>query len=127
MAIQRATISATGATGGAGVATVTGTSTRVINGHIIAVYVEYLDSPPAGTTDVTIQEATNSPAVLVLTIANAATSGWFYPRAAAVNTANTAITDSGALIGVSDYIEATIAQANDADGVNVTVVYDDGR
>ena len=126
MAIQRVTISATGAAGGAGTATATATSTRVVNGHIVAVYVEYLDTPPA-TTDVTIEEATAVPAVPILTISNAAANGWFYPRAAAVNTANSAITNSFALIGVSDYIKATIAQANNADGVNVTVVYDDGR
>lgn len=126
MAIQKITISATGATGGAGTATATATSTRVVNGHIVAVYVEYLDSPPA-TTDVTIEEGTAVPAVPILTITNAATSGWFYPRAAAVNTGNTAITNSFALIAVSDYIKVTIAQANNADGINVTIVYDDGR
>lgn len=127
MAIQRETITVTGAAGGAGAATANASTARIVQGHIVAVYVAYTDSPPAGTTDVTIVEKTNSPAVSILTISNAATDGWFYPRAAAVNQSNTAITNSSERIAVNDYIKATIAQANDADGCVVTVVYDDGR
>lgn len=125
MAIRRATISVTGATGGAGVATATANTSTPIRGFIVAVYLAYLDAPPGATTDVTIAEATLSPAVPILTVTNAATDGWFYPRAVAVSTANAAITNSGERIAVSDYLVATIAQANNADGVTVTIVYEE--
>lgn len=123
MSTKRITISATTAAGGAGVATATATSDEVVNGIIEAIYIEYLDSPPAGTTDVAIIEATNSPAVDILTVSNAATSDWFFPMGQAVNQAGTAITNQGKRIAVNDKIKVTIAQANDGDGVNVTVVY----
>lgn len=126
MTIRRETITVTGATGGAGVATANASTAGIVQGHVVAVYVAYTDTPPA-TTDVTIEEKTNSPAVSVLVISNAATDGWFYPRAAAVNQAAAAITNSAERIAVNDYIKATIAQANNADGCVVTIVYDDGR
>lgn len=124
MAIRRATISAVSATGGAGTATATGYSDRPITGYIIAVHVSYQDSPPA-TTDVTIAEAVASPAVSVLTLSNANTSGWFFPRAAGVNQSGTAITNSNEKIAVSDMLSVVIAQANDGDGAVVTVIYDE--
>ncbi len=125
MAIRRTTITATGATGGAGTATANATSSVVIEGHIRGVHLAYLDSPPAGTTDVTIAEKNNSPAMPILTVSNAATDGWFYPMAQAKNQAGTDITGMGELIAVADYVIVTIAQANNADGVTATIVWDD--
>jgi hypothetical protein len=127
MAIHREVITASGAAGGAGAATATAVSSRPIDGRIMAVHVAYLESPPGATTDVTIQEANNSPAMPILTIANAATDAWFYPMAQADNQAGADITGMGAPIAVNDYVRATIAQANDGDGVTVTIVWDDGR
>ncbi len=123
MAIRRTTISVTGATGGAGVATATANSDKLVTGYIVAVHLAYLDTPPA-TTDVTIT-TTESPTPTILTVSNAATDGWFYPRASAVTTANGAITDSAEKIAVSGYLTGTIAQANNADGVTITVVYEE--
>jgi hypothetical protein len=125
MTIRRTTITVTGAAGGAGVATANTTSSVIIAGEIMAVYLQYTDSPPAGTTDVTIAEATTSPAMSILTVTNAATDGWFFPMAQAVNQSNTAITGMGQEIAVNDYIKVTIAQANNSDGVVATIVWDD--
>jgi len=115
----------TGAAGGAGAATANASSARPVIGVIHAVYLAYTSSPP-GTTDVTIAEANNSPAITVLTVTNAATDGWFHPMAQAQNQTAADITNQGNPIAVSDYIQVTIAQANDDDGVTATIVYDTG-
>lgn len=125
MAIRRTTISATGAAGGAGAATATAVSGEIISGLIRAVYLAYLDTPPA-TTDVTIEGVT-APKIPVLTVSNAATNGWFYPMAQADNQAGADITNQGTPIPMDDYVQVTIAQANDADGVTATIIWDDGR
>lgn len=122
--IRRETITVTGAAGGAGLATANTTSTVTINGIIRAIYLEYTDSPPAGTTDVTIAGAT-SPALEILTVSNAATDGWFYPMWQAVNNSNATITNQGSSVAVDDQIKVTIAQANNSDGVIATIVYED--
>ena len=107
MSVYREPVVVTGATGGAGVATATANSGNVVNGVILAVYLTYVGTPPA-TTDITITEANNSPAMPVLTATNKNTDGWAF-----VNPGR----------AVNDYIKVTIAQANDADGVTATIVY----
>ena len=126
MAVRWTQVSATGATGGAGTATANATTSMPINGYIRAVYLAYLDSPPGATTDVTI-EGIQAPKVSVLTVTNAATDGWFYPMAQAKNQSGTDISGMGAPIAISDYVKVTIAQANDGDGVTMTLYWDDGR
>ena len=126
MAIRRTTITVTGAAGGAGAATANATSSVIVTGVIRAVYLAYTDSPPAGTTDVTIAEV-RTPAMSILSIANAATDGWFFPMAQADFVSGADITNQGAEIAVDDYVKVTIAQANDADGVVATLVWDDRR
>lgn len=126
MAIRRTTIAVTAATGGAGAATATAYSDQAVDGEIIAVYLAYLGSPPAGTTDVTITDD-GSPAQAILTITNGATDGWHYPMYQAENSSGAAITNQGRPIRVSGHLKGVIAQANDADGVTITVVWDDGR
>lgn len=125
MAIRRTTITVSGTTGGAGVATANTDSSEIVEGEIIAVHLAYQGSPPAGTTDIVLEETTYSPAVRVLAITNAATDGWFFPRASAVTNAGVAITDSAVRIVVADYLNLLIAGANDNDGVIGTVVWDD--
>lgn len=124
--IHRIQSTASPAAGGAGVATVSVTVPR-IRGEVIAVYLSYLDSPPAGTTDITLVEKNNSPAMSILSVTNAATSGWFFPRAVPVSQANAAITDGHVRVPVDDELTLTIAQANDGDGITATIVYDDLR
>jgi hypothetical protein len=122
--IRRETITVTGAAGGTGVATANTTSTYILNGLIRAVHLTYTDSPPAGTTDVTIATVA-TPAVPILSVANAATDAWFYPMNQADNTAGTDITNQGSPVAVDDYVKVTIAQANNDDGVVAVILYED--
>ena len=115
------------ASGGAGVATANATTSTPIHGRIVAVYVKYNDSPPAGTTDVTVKTQGTSPAapsLTFLTIANAATDGYFYPRTIMHDLAAAAVTFDGTneiydMVAIADRVTVTIAQANDADNVDV--------
>jgi hypothetical protein len=114
------------AVGGNGVATANADG-GVVSGRIVAVGVEYLDSPPAGTTDVVVatKGGGSGPAQTILSIANAATSGWFYPRVGTVSTSGAAMlyAAGGAAVGeplaVADIVNVKIDQANAGDGVNV--------
>lgn len=122
--IERITIEVTGATGGVGVATANAISDTPIEGTIRAIYLAYVGSPPAGTTDVVIAEAYNSPAIVAITVTNGATDGWRFLLAQAVSNADASITNQGAPVVVNDYIRATISQANNDDGLTVTIVYE---
>lgn len=113
------------AVGGAGVSTVSTTSAARVRGKVLAVYLEYLDTPPA-TTDVTVVTAGSAhPAVTILSVTDAATSGWFYPRVGAQSISGAALlfaaggTAVPAEIPIDDKVTVTIAQANVGDGVNV--------
>lgn len=112
------------AAGSSGSATATATSDEVINGLILAVHLKYTDSPPL-TTDVTIAEAINSPAMPILTVTDAATDAWFQPMAAVEDTAGAAVTNAVQQIPVCDKIKVTVAGANAGDGVIVTLRYVD--
>lgn len=114
--IRRETVVVSGAAGGAGSATASANTSNVISGKVCAVYLQYTDSPPAGTTDVSIEEAGQSPALPVLTVTNAATDGWFYPDVTTVNS-------DVAPVFVNDHLTVTIAGANDGDGVTATIVW----
>lgn len=123
MAIRRTTITVTGASGGAGTATANAISKEPISGLILAVHLKYTDSPPVGTTDVTVAEANNDPAMPILTITNGATDGWYQPMAGAEDPTGAAYTSAVQQIAVSDYVKVTIAHANDNDGVIATIVW----
>ena len=123
--IRREQITVTGAEGGSGSATATAFSSRSIVGMILSVHVEYTDSPPA-TTDVTIQEANNDPAMSILTLSNANSDGWFHPVVESHDTDGGELSGRSTPIAVTDTVQVTIAQANDGDGVIVTIIYDDG-
>lgn len=115
-------ISSGAAAGSAGVATANADSDIRIIGRLVGIYVEYLDSPPAGTTDVTIKTIGTSPApptynLLVLT--NAATDGWFYPQVQIDDTTGSPIAAEYTPQLVHDYINVAIAGANAADSVNI--------
>ena len=114
--IRRETVIVTGATGGSGAATASAVTTKVVSGRIIAVHLEYTDSPPA-TSDVTIEEANLSPALPVLTVNNANADGWFYPD-------NTSVNSDVVPVVVDDHLEVTIAGANNDDGVTATIVWE---
>lgn len=115
--------------GGAGVSTANATSTVPLGGILVALYVKYNDSPPS-TTDVTIATlgtSPSAPALTLLTLTNANTDGWFYPRALIHNTSGTASTTVYDYLPLLDKVKVTIAQANDADSVDVWFLVDDNK
>jgi hypothetical protein len=117
------------AVGGNGVATANADTPIRICGWVVGIYVKYNDSPPAGTTDVTVKTKGTSPeppTYNLLAISNAATSGWFYPRAAVHDTVGAAITGEYTPLLVDDYLNIVIAQANAADNVDVWLMIEKG-
>lgn len=110
------------ATGGAGAAGANADTTTTVTGLLVAVYVKYIDSPPAGTTDVVVKTKgtdPSAPSLTLLSITDAATDGWFYPRANIHNTSGTAQTSTWTLLPVYDMINVAIAQANNNDNIDV--------
>lgn len=127
MAIRSTTVTASPAVGGNGVATVSAVTAAPVSGILLAVHLTYLDSPPSGTTDITITSNAVPTAALV-TVTDGATNGWRYPRAEAVlASSGAAISGSAVEIPVDDYLTVTIAQANAGDGVTAVIVWDDLR
>ena len=120
------------AVGGAGVATANETSAIVIRGKVVAVYVEYLDSPPAGTTDVTVATAGVSalPAATLLSLVNAATDVVKYPRVGVHETDGTNATYDGSNQifepqYIHDKVKVTIIGATANDYVQVYLIIED--
>ena len=129
---ESVTINSGAAVGGDGSATANNTSGHVVTGQICSIGVTYGDSPP-GTTDVTIATAgNNGPALTILTLTNANTSGWFHPRHVVDTNAGADIEYADGYsvydkVCISDNIKVTIAQANSPDTAEVVVVYYAGR
>lgn len=125
--IDRVTWSTGAASGGAGAATATGYSPHVA-GEILAVYVAYLGSPPAGTTDFTLSARADPASESIISLSNAATDIKIYPRRVTEKNDGTDILYVSGEEVYEPYVacgqlEATIAQANDADYCDVTVWY----
>jgi len=118
--INRVEITTGAAAGGAGVATATGYS-GVVRGEVLAVHVAYLGSPPAGTTDFTLSDESDPASDLIVSLVDAATDIKLYPRHLAEANDGTDGTDAFVPFVVHGRLEATIAQANDADYCDVTV------
>lgn len=121
-------LSSGSAVGGAGVATANETSSIIVRGKVLSVFVEYLDSPPA-TTDVTVATAGVSalPAATILSLANANTNIVKYPRVGVHKSDGTNATYDGTNQifepqYIHDKVKVTIAQANAGDSVNVYLV-----
>ena len=110
------------AAGSAGTATANLDSTNRLNGKVVGIYVLYNDSPPAGTTDVVIKTKGTSPApptYNLLSLANAATDGWFYPQIQVHTVAGSLISAEYTSLLVHDLINVSIAGADAADSVTV--------
>ena len=115
-------------TGGDGVSTANASSSVPIYGRVQGIYVKYNGSPPAGTTDVTVKTVGTSPAppsYNLLVITDAATDGWFYPRVQVHDTAGSAIAAEYTPLLIADVVNVTVAQANDADSVDIWILLDD--
>lgn len=107
------------AVGANGAATANASSIHVISGRVIAVGLKYLDSPPAGTTDVVVSTGgQEGPALTILSLSNAATDGWFYPRTPTVTITGAAGAEED-LLAIADIVNVKIDQANAGDGVEV--------
>lgn len=111
--------------GSAGSATGSSQTRLPVNGKIAAVYVDYTSQP--ATTDLTLKTAgNNSPAQTILSLTNANTDGWFYPRAALHKNDGTALSYDGTNpvtdeFPVDDYLTVTVTQGN-AGSVDVWVL-----
>ena len=122
------TINSGEAAGSNGSATANNTSSHVVVGQICSIGVTYGDSPPA-STDVTIATAgNNGPALTLLTLTNANSSGWFHPRHVVDNNAGADIEYADGYsvydkVCIADNIKVTIAQANNPDTAEVVIVY----
>lgn len=111
-------------TGTAGSATGSRT-TGVVNGRILAVHLGYTGQP--ATTDVSVA-TTYAPTRNILTISNANTDAWFYPRVVMTNTSGAAITFDGTQpifgeIPVNDEIVVTVSQG-DPGNIVATILYE---
>lgn len=116
----------TGAAAGSdGSATSTGYSVAV-SGEVLAVYVDYKDSPPAGTTDFTLSCASDPASESIISLSNAATDIKIYPRRVLETNDGTDLTYDGTrkvygLYIIHGRLEAVIAGANAGDYCDVTV------
>ena len=127
MTIRRIDFSTGVAVGADGSATSTGYS-HVISGEILKVYVNFQDSPPAGTCDFTLSDEGDPASEAIVTIANSATDAAFCPRRVTELNDGTDITYDETSEVYEPYVvagrlEATIAQVNAADYADVTVWY----
>ena len=112
------------AVGANGVATATGYSVPM-NGEILAVHVDFQDSPPAATTDFTLSDESDPAAESIIALTNTATDIKIYPRRVTEKNDGTDILYAAGE-EVFDYfpihgrLKAVIAQANAADYCIVT-------
>jgi hypothetical protein len=109
--------------GGAGVATNNATTTTQVVGRIAGIYVRYNDSCPA-TTDVVIKTVGTSPAIpsqTILTLTDANTDGFFMPRITPQDMTGADLIALTVLepITIADFVNVTMAQADDACSVDV--------
>lgn len=113
------------ATGGAGVATATGYSPHV-HGEVLAVYIDYQDSPPSGTTDFTLSDEADPASEAIISLTDQSTDIKIYPRRITEKNDGTDILYTSGEEVFEPYVvhgrlEATIAQANNNDYCVVTV------
>ena len=106
--------------GSAGSATGSGVSEIPLYGKLYAVYLDY--TTQAATCDVTI--SAGSPAQTLLTVSNANTDAWFYPRVQADTDAGAAITEWYDEPPVCGYVTVSVAQS-DAGSVVATLLVED--
>ena len=126
--IDRVEFSTGAAVGSAGSATATGRSIHV-SGKVLAVYVAYQDSPPAATTDFTLSDEADPASESIISLVNGATDQKIYPRRVTETNDGTDILYVAGEEVYEEYVvngrlEATIAQANADDSVDVTVWFE---
>lgn len=102
--IRRHTIPVT-VTGAAGSATGTANSQEPVNGRLLAVNVDYTTQP--ATCDVTIKAL--SPDLTFLTLTNANTDAWFYPRVVIDDTAGADAAGNYDAVPIHGYVNVAVA------------------
>lgn len=101
-------------------------TSHILTGRLIAVYIDYTNQP--STTDVTIATV-NAPVRTLLTITDANTDAWFYPRVQVHGVTGTALTMDGTrlltdTLPLNDYVGVTVAQGDSAKTVDVYLIYE---
>lgn len=113
------------AAGGAGVATANASTPIQLRGFVEAIYIQYNDTPPSGTTDVVIATVglnPKVPAITLLTITNGATNANYILRHALADEAGSATTaPADGRVYIDDYVNVNINQANDNDSIDVWI------
>src|SRR5512136_1425534 len=104
--VDSVAITTTGVAGSA-----TGSGKLQVMGHIEWLYFDFHASAPA-TTDVTVSYADTPPGGNVLALANTATDALKFPRAACVDSANAAITNSFTRFPVWGDLNVAVAQCD---------------
>ena len=122
--IDRIQFTTGAAAGEDGSATATGYSPPVA-GKILAVHLDYVGSPPA-TTDFTLSDEADPASENIVSLADANTDVKLYPRRKIQDNGNNDVTFDGTNEIYEPYVihgrlKATIAQANPADYITVTV------
>jgi hypothetical protein len=112
------------ASGSAGSAAATGYS-QPVSGRVLAVAIDYQDSPPA-TTDVTLSDENDPIAEMIVNLANANSNVKLYPRRLIEQNDGTDISYDGTNKVYESYVvygrlKATIGGANSGDSAIVTV------
>ncbi len=123
--IDRIQFTTGAAVGADGVATATDHSPHVA-GKVLAVHVDYQDSPPAATTDFILSDEGDPASETIVSLTDQATDIKIYPRRVTEQNDGTDILYvAGEEVFephvVHGRLEATIAQANAGDSVTVTV------
>ena len=124
MSVNHLRISVNTGTDGAGAATLS----QYLTGELLAIGIDYHADADAGTDVVVSVSSPAGPTQTLLTVSNSKTDGWFYPRAAAVVPANTAITNSAVKIPFAGKLSVAVAQAGATaltPGVTVDIFYED--
>ena len=128
MTIDRVQFTTGVAAGEDGAATATGYSPPVA-GRVLAVHVAYHDSPPAGTTDLTLWDEADPAEEAIVSLADGATDQKLYPRRHTETNDGADLTYYGTRKVYEPYVvhgrlAAKIDQANAGDSATVTVWID---
>lgn len=110
--------------GADGSAAGTANSAGIVNGKLVAVYIDFITQP--ATADTTLATV-NAPAKTLLTVTDSATDGWYYPRYIIHSEAAAALTGTSggdrSMHPINDYVKVTVAQGN-AGTVDVWFLYE---
>lgn len=118
--IRKETVTVT-VEGGAGSATGSGKTARPVSGRVLAVHFDYTSQP--ATTDTTLASQ-SAPTLTILTVSNANTDAWFFPRQLMDGTNGADLTGIYEALPVNDHLVVTVAQG-DPGSVIATILWDD--